>query len=108
MIEEAVASADNKKGLSRQKIVSYLESNYGLSVESGVVKAHIKRALSTTVEEGNLLQDKNTFRMTAAQKRAVIEDSPELKGATKPKKTPAKQAKKVTESQKKAAASKKK
>lgn len=38
----------NRKGLSRQKIVSYLESNYGLSVESGVVKAHIKRALSVS------------------------------------------------------------
>ncbi|KAM0751723.1 hypothetical protein T439DRAFT_355620 [Meredithblackwellia eburnea MCA 4105] len=106
LVEEAVASTDDRKGITRHGLNTYFKENYQIDVTQGMNKFHLKRALQarllseinlkggphrltidiclcrmqTSVEKGRLLQENSArWRMSAATKKKVRSESPEAK-----------------------------
>ncbi|GAA5894876.1 hypothetical protein JCM8208_006094 [Rhodotorula glutinis] len=68
MVEHAVKSGKGEK-LSRRKIKTYLETEYGLKVDSDSVKTKINDAINEEVTKGILDKEKDSFKFSPKGKK---------------------------------------
>lgn len=73
MIQQAIAALKERNGASRQKIASYICSNYKGLGENSSITSHLRRALVKALAAGTIINTKGTgasgrFKLVAAAK----------------------------------------
>ncbi|KPV73067.1 uncharacterized protein RHOBADRAFT_46161 [Rhodotorula graminis WP1] len=72
MLDLAVNSGKGEK-VSRQKIYTYIRINYKIDTDGATFKRHIKAAFTKRLDAGIILQQKNSFYLSAKGKKHIAD-----------------------------------
>ena len=71
LISVAIAGLKSRTGSSRQAIKAYITENHEDEINYSVLDASLRRAFKKGVEDGKLIQNKQSFKLSAAAKLAL-------------------------------------
>ncbi|GAA5927315.1 hypothetical protein JCM3775_002514 [Rhodotorula graminis] len=73
MVERAVDKAGKGEKVSRRKIKEYIRDTWSVKIESDSVKDSLKTVIAKEVEDGFLIQEKDSFRFSPKGKKHFVE-----------------------------------
>ncbi|GAA5927329.1 hypothetical protein JCM3775_002518 [Rhodotorula graminis] len=73
MVERAVDKAGKGEKVSRRKIKEYIRDTWSVKIESDSVKDSLKTVIAKEVDDGFLIQEKDSFRFSPKGKKHFVE-----------------------------------
>ncbi|KPV73064.1 uncharacterized protein RHOBADRAFT_46158 [Rhodotorula graminis WP1] len=73
MVERAVDKAGKGEKVSRRKIKEYIRDTWSVKIDSDSVKDSLKTVIAKEVDDGYLIQEKDSFRFSPKGKKHFVE-----------------------------------